>query len=133
MDPQTDMHLDGITALVVDDHRDTLELAGMVLEWDGASVLEAKSAEEALKLLEKNAVDVVVCDIYLPRLDGRAFVRELRRRHDAKRAIPALAVSGDNDPERVQMALAAGFDRFQSKPLDTDVLVWHVRSLVGRE
>jgi CheY-like chemotaxis protein len=127
------MHLDGITALVVDDHRDTLELAGMVLEWDGASVLEAKSAEEALKLLERNAVDVVVCDIYLPRLDGRAFVRELRRRSDPKRAIPALAVSGDSDPERVQMALAAGFDRFQSKPLDTDVLVAQVRSLVGRE
>jgi CheY-like chemotaxis protein len=128
-----DMQLTGITALVVDDHRDTLELAGMVLEWDGASVLTAKSAEEALKLLERNDVDVVVCDIYLPRLDGRAFVRELRRRHDVKRAIPALAVSGDNDPERVQMALAAGFDRFQPKPLDTDTLVSHVRSLVGRE
>lgn len=127
-----DMQLEGITALVVDDHRDTLELAGMVLEWDGASVLEAKSAEEAIKLLETHAVDVVVCDIYLPRLDGRGFVRELRRRHDGKQTIPALAVSGDNDPERVQMALAAGFDRFQPKPLDTDVLVGHVRSLVGR-
>ena len=56
------MQLEGITALVVDDHRDTLELAGMVLEWDGAHVLEAKSAEEALKLLDRNVVDVVVCD-----------------------------------------------------------------------
>ncbi|MDQ3033797.1 MAG: response regulator [Myxococcota bacterium] len=127
------MQLLGITALVVDDHRDTLELAGMVLEWDGASVLEAKSAEEALKLLDRNVIDVVVCDIYLPRQDGRAFVRELRKRADDKRSIPALAVSGDNDPERVQMALAAGFDRFQPKPLDTDILVAQVRSLVGRE
>src|SRR5690606_5996236 len=104
----------------------------MVLEWDGASVLEAKSAEEALRLLEQNAIDVVVCDILLPRLDGRAFVRELRHRHDAKRGIPALAVSGDTDPNRVQLALEAGFDRFQAKPLDTDVLVEQVRSLVGR-
>lgn len=127
------MQLQGITALVVDDHRDTLELAGMVLEWDGADVLPAKSAEEALRLLEANPVDVVVCDIYLPRLDGRGFVRALRRRQDGKQQIPALAVSGDTDPERVQMALAAGFDRFQPKPLDTDVLVSHVRSLVGRE
>lgn len=126
------MDLDGITALVVDDHRDTLELAGMVLEWDGARVLEAKSAEEALMLLDRNPVDVVVCDIYLPRRDGRAFVRALRRRRDAKRAIPALAVSGDTDPVRVQSALEAGFDRFQAKPLDTDVLVEQVRDLVRR-
>lgn len=124
--------LDGITALVVDDHRDTLELAGMVLEWDGARVIEAKSAEEALAILDVQDVDVVVCDIYLPRRDGRQFVRALRGRHDAKARIPALAVSGDSDPERVQMALDAGFDRFQAKPLDTDVLVSQVRDLVGR-
>jgi len=126
------MDLDGITALVVDDHRDTLELAGMVLEWDGAHVLEAKSAEEALLLLDENEIDVVVCDIYLPRRDGRQFVRLLRQRHDGKREIPALAVSGDSDPARVQSALEAGFDRFQAKPLDTDVLVMQVRDLVHR-
>jgi CheY-like chemotaxis protein len=126
------MVLDGITALVVDDHRDTLELAGMVLEWDGASVLPAKSAEEALGLLEHHHVDIVVCDIHLPRKDGRQFVRALRQRSDEKRSIPALAVSGDTDPERVQFALDAGFDRFQPKPLDTDVLVSQVRGLVGR-
>lgn len=126
------MRLEGITALVVDDHLDTLELAGMVLEWDGAVVIEAKSAEEALRLLDHNHIDVVVCDIHLPRLDGSAFVRALRQRHDAKRTIPALAVSGDTDPERVRRAMEAGFDQFQAKPLETDVLVSRVRRLVGR-
>jgi two-component system CheB/CheR fusion protein len=126
------VHLDGITALVVDDHRDTLELAGMVLEWDGARVLEAKSAEEAMALLENNHVDVVVCDIHLPRRDGPALVRSIRARRDWKSRIPALAVSGDTDPVRVQHALDAGFDRFQAKPLETDALVVEVRELVGR-
>lgn len=126
------MELEGITALVIDDHRDTLELAGMVLEWDGAIVLEAKSAEEALRLLELNDVDVIVCDVYLPRLDGPGFVRAVRARRDGKGDLPCLAVSGDTDPERVAYVLESGFDRFQPKPLDTDVLVAQVRSLVGR-
>jgi CheY-like chemotaxis protein len=126
-------NLEGITALVVDDHRDTLELAGMVLEWDGAEVLAAKSAEHALELLDTHRVDVVVCDIHLPRRDGRELVRALRNRSDEKRGIPALAISGDDDPSSIRQALAAGFDGFEAKPLDTSILVHRVRALVHRE
>ena len=130
--PRTRMDLAGITVLVVDDHADTLELAGLVLEWDGATVLSASNAEEGLRLLDRHPVDVVVCDLHLPRVDGVGFARAVRGRTDAKRHVPILGVSGDVTPESIATMIAGGFDRFLAKPLDTDVLLDFVRQLVGR-
>src|SRR5688572_24320913 len=127
------MDLAGIRALVIDDHLDSLELARMVLEWDGADVLEAKSAEDALTLLDGNEVDVVVSDLAMPRMDGYQLIRTIRSRRDHKRVIPALAISGNPRMSDENRAIAAGFNRFLAKPVDTDVLVREVRHLVQRD
>ena len=124
------MDLTGITALVVDDHADTLELVALVLEWAGADVLVARSARDAERLLDDHGVDVIVCDEHLPHVDGCSFVRRVRQRVDEKRAVPVLGVSGDVEPRHIGAMLEAGFDDFLAKPLDTDVLVEAVGRVV---
>lgn len=123
--------LDGLTVLVIDDHLDSLEIAEIVLERAGARVLAAPSAEAGLRFLDTQVVDVLVCDLSMPRVDGFDVVRAVRARRDEKRALPAIAVSGSglHDAGR---ALTAGFDAHATKPIAPDALVEHVRRLADR-
>lgn len=124
--------LDGITVLVIDDHRDSLELAELVLERAGARVLAAPGAEAGLRFLDREAIDVLVCDLAMPDMNGYELLRSLRSRNDDKRALPAIAVSGNSASHEVSRALQAGFDAHAAKPLAPEDLVEHVRRLANR-
>lgn len=123
--------LDGVTVLVIDDHLDSLEVTELALSRAGARVLAAPGADAGLRFLDTQPVDVLVCDLAMPRRDGFDVVRALRARKDEKRSLPAMAVSGSGDLDG-RSALAAGFDSFQLKPLAPDALVEQVRRLAAR-
>ena len=123
--------LEGLTVLVIDDHLDSLEIAEIALGRAGARVLAAPGAEAGLRFLDTQPVDVLVCDLAMPRLDGFDVVRAVRARRDEKRRIPAIAVSGSGAYDG-RRALAAGFDAHAMKPIAPEALVEHVRRLVGR-
>lgn len=124
--------LAGITVLVIDDHMDSLELAELILERAGARVLAAPGAEAGLRFLDREAIDVLVCDLSMPVVDGFELLRVLRSRNDDKRATPAIAVSGNAALMDVSRALEAGFDAHAAKPIAPDALVEHVRRLADR-
>ena len=67
-----------ITALVVDDHRDSVQLLIAALEPFGAAVIAAGSAPEAREVLSATKVDVIVCDLGLPGEDGLELIRWVR-------------------------------------------------------
>lgn len=125
------LRLDGITVLVVDDHDDTRELFGLVLLNAGAHVLSASDAEHALELIGRRAIDVLVCDLAMPRVDGLDLIRRVRARDDDKRAIPAIAVSGRTLPRDIGAALDAGYDAHVAKPIDPAGLVQRVHGLAA--
>lgn len=124
--------LDGITVLVIDDHRDSLELAELVLEHAGARVLAAPGVEAGQRFLDREAIDVLVCDLAMPGMEGYELLRSLRARNDAKRALPAIAVSVESASHDASRALQAGFDAHAAKPLVPEALVEHVRRLANR-
>ncbi|MDQ3036467.1 MAG: response regulator, partial [Myxococcota bacterium] len=107
--------LDGVTVLVIDDHLDSLELAELVLQRAGARVLAAPGAEAGLRFLDRERIDVLVCDLAMPYLDGYELLRTLRARNDEKRATPAIALSGNAAVGDVRRALQAGFDVHAAK------------------
>lgn len=121
--------LRGITVLVVDDHEDTRELFGLVLLNAGADVLSASNADDALELMGRSSVRVLVCDLAMPRVDGLDLIRRVRERELAERRTPAIAVSGRALPEEVGAALAAGYDAHVAKPIEPSRLVERVRDL----
>jgi CheY-like chemotaxis protein len=128
--PTSGGELAGVRVLVVDDTPDALDLISVMLEQSGATVLAARSADEAVTVFRREAIDVLVSDIAMPGHDGYWLVERLRRAGDARpRPLIALAVSGvvrDAGPH----ALAAGFDDFMPKPIEPDELCQRVAQLV---
>ena len=123
--------LDGISILVVDDEADARELIRTVLEAGGGSVSLAASAGEALHAIEATTFDVLVADIGMPDQDGYSLVQAVRSLAAPAGRIPAIAVTAYAGEAEREKALAAGYDRHLSKPIDAEQLVGAV-STVGR-
>ena len=90
----------------------------MVLEAEGYAVREAESAEEALKLLEGEPVDLGIFDIRLPGMDGLDLLS--KRRASSWRDLPVIVISGHADTSDVVDAVKRGATDFFSKPVDRD-------------
>jgi CheY-like chemotaxis protein len=122
--------LAGVRVLVVDDTPDGLGVVSVVLEQCGATVVGAPSADEAIRMIGRERIDVVVSDIAMPGHDGYWLVERLR--HDVNehtRRVVAIAVSGVVRDERSRV-LAAGFDDFFQKPIEPTALCHRVSELV---
>jgi signal transduction histidine kinase/DNA-binding response OmpR family regulator len=107
--------LDGVSVLVVDDERDSLELVRFVLEGSGARVTTVTSAREALDA--RGPFDVIISDIGMPEVDGYTFMRHLRSR-DTDARVPAIALTAYARVEDAERALRAGFQQHLAKPVD---------------
>jgi CheY-like chemotaxis protein len=125
--------LHGLRVLFVDDQCDARELVTELLEIYGAKVVAVESVERALKEIETAVPDVLVSDIGMPREDGYELIRRLRAREsDSGVHVPAVAVTGFASAEDAHRALAEGFERHLSKPIDPAELVAVVALLGAR-
>ena len=115
--------------LVVDDEKNIRRTLRMVLEAEGFEVQEAESAEEALKLLEAEPVDLGIFDIRLPGMDGLAL---LSRARELWRDLPVIVISGHADTSDVVDAMKRGANDFFSKPVDRDRVLVSVRNALSR-
>lgn len=112
-----------VEVVVVDDEEDTRNLIAHVLRDAGAWVLIAADADEALALLagmkQSDRRRVLVSDIGMPRKDGFALIREVRKHHQpAIATVPALALTAFARIEDQHRSIAAGFDAHVPKPVD---------------
>jgi CheY-like chemotaxis protein len=128
-DAAKDAPLDGVTALVVDDDPATCELVAAVLAACGADVQLAGSAGDALAMLARIRVDVLISDIGMPGTSGYDLIEAIRR--SPERRLPALALSAYAASEDVQKALRAGFQAHLAKPVAPEALVGAVARLLG--
>ncbi len=115
--------------LVVDDERINLELVGAVLSSVDFEVFKASSGEEALSLLGKTDVDLVLLDILLPGIDGYEVCRRLKQQ-EATRLIPVILLTGLDDLTARIQGIEAGADDFLVKPPNHMELIARTRSLV---
>ena len=114
--------------LVADDDKNTRRLLQAVLE-PSYTVTTASNGQEALDILDRLHIDLVVLDVMMPEVDGLNFTRQLR---DAGCDIPILMISARQLPEDRKQGFLAGTDDYMVKPVDTEELLLRVRALLRR-
>jgi PAS domain S-box-containing protein len=120
--------LAGLVVLVVDGSDDAREVVATILAGAGANVVRASSALEGLELVLKTAPDVLISDIAMPAQDGHWLIRQVRALAGPASCVPAIALTALGGPDVRALALAAGFDRQETKPLSPQTLVAVVAS-----
>ena len=109
--------MDGLCILVVEDLEDSREAICLTLERLGADVLTARDGVEALEKVMAEHVDLVVCDLQMPRMDGFEFLHALRN-VEGHTHQPVIAISGLTSSADHRRIKAAGFAGHIDKPFD---------------
>lgn len=119
------------TIAVVDDIAVNRELLVTLLESRGHSILEAGNGVDALVLARRNRLDLIICDILMPEVDGYEFVRRLRR-IPGLQDIPVLFCSAHFlEPEAHELARACGVEVVLTKPIEADALFRAVDAMLA--
>ena len=116
------------TVLVVEDEENILEAIRYNLEREGYRVLAAQDGEEGLTLTRRDAPDLVVLDVMLPRLDGFEICRILRRESD----VPIVMLTAKGEEIDRVVGLELGADDYVTKPFSMRELVVRIRNLLRR-
>lgn len=109
--------------LVCDDEKDIVTALGIYLKSDGYQVYEAYNGKEALDIIRKEEIHLVLMDIMMPEMDGYEASRQIRaiNRPDAK-TVPIIALTANAFTEDALRAAEAGMDAHMTKPFDFDKL-----------
>ena len=127
--------MDKIRAMIVDDSsvmrkivERSLRQAGIDLE----KVVEAGNGAEALGALRENQVDLILCDINMPVMDGLEFVRQMSTVENAK-GVPVVMITTEGSESHVVEALSSGARGYIRKPFTPDQVKEHVVPLLGKK
>ncbi|MBN2079413.1 MAG: SpoIIE family protein phosphatase [Spirochaetes bacterium] len=120
----------GRRILVVDDESVNLQVMVNYLSLDGYDVVTAVSGPEALDILDREPLDLVLLDVMLPRLSGYEVCRRIRESHSLQ-DLPILMLTAKNKPGDVVYGLEAGANDYLAKPVDGQELLARVGALVS--
>ena len=115
--------------LVVDDDKNTRLFLKAVLERASYTVSTAENGEDALDVMDKEHVDLVVLDIMMPKMDGYEFTKTLR---EAQNYLPILMVSAKQLPADKHKGFLVGTDDYITKPIDDEEMLYRIKALLRR-
>lgn len=114
----------GLPILIVEDDPNLREAVCDTLELSGQAALPVPGGREALRLLETQAVSLVVSDVRMMPMDGIALLKEIRLRHPH---LPVVLMTAYAEVERAVEAMRSGACDFLLKPFEPRALLEHVR------
>lgn len=114
--------------LVCDDDKEIVEAIEIYLTQDGHQVLEAYDGIEAVEILKKESVDLLIMDIMMPRMDGIRATLKIREKHN----IPIIILSAKSEDADKILGLNIGTDDYITKPFNPLELVARVKSHLRR-
>lgn len=116
------------TILIVDDEEQNIELARIILKNEGYTLVFATTGAEAIAILKRRWIDILVLDLMLPDIDGFEVLVALGR-SDKYRYLRTIVVSAQNDAETVRRIEKLGADDFLAKPYDIITLKAMIKQL----
>lgn len=114
--------------LVCDDDKEIVEAIEIYLTQDGHQVLEAYDGIEAVEILKKESVDLLIMDIMMPRMDGIRATLKIREKHN----IPIIILSAKSEDADKILGLNIGADDYITKPFNPLELVARVKAHLRR-
>lgn len=118
-----------VRLLVVDDDKNTRIYMRAFLEGAGYEVLLASDGKEALEVMDREHVDLIVLDVMMPRMNGYDFARAIRTSDEN---LPILMVSAKQLPRDKHMGFEAGTDDYITKPIDEEEMLFRIKALLRR-
>lgn len=114
--------------LVCDDDREIVEAIEIYLSQEGYKVLKAYDGEEALKVLDREKVDLLIIDVMMPKLDGIRATLKIRE----KKNMPTIILSAKSEDADKILGLNVGADDYMTKPFNPLELTARVKSQLRR-
>ena len=114
--------------LIVDDESLIREVIREYCHNEGYETLEAENGIEALDILAKNTVNVIILDIMMPQMDGYTFFREMKEKYQ----IPTIVVSARNDEYDKLQGFDLGIDDYLTKPFSPRELIARIKVVTKR-
>lgn len=118
-----------VNILVADDDKNTRLLMKAILEAEHYRVFTAVDGQDALAVLDKEHIDLVVLDIMMPNMDGFEFTATLR---ESNNTLPILMVSAKQLPEDRHRGFLVGTDDYITKPIDEEEMLLRIKALLRR-
>lgn len=115
--------------LVAEDDNALRQLFCKVLEKNGFNPIEAYDGINALEKLDEHYIDLVICDLMMPRMDGFELIKSMR---DADMNIPVLIISAKSDITDKQSGFNMGADDYMVKPINVNEMIMRVGALLRR-
>jgi two-component system chemotaxis response regulator CheY len=113
----------GGRVLIIDDSSTIRFITRVYLSGLGVEVREASHGRDGLAAIDAGGIDLVIADLTMPEMDGLEFVRQLRARPDPRQSqIPVILMTMEQAPGLREKLLAAGANRFLTKPVTNEVL-----------
>lgn len=125
--------MNSVRALIIDDSSVMRKIVERSLRQAGLElslVKEAGNGAEALAVLSGSQVDLILCDINMPVMDGLEFVRRLKDVANAK-GVPVVMITTEGSESQVVQALSAGARGYIRKPFTPDQVKEHVLPLLN--
>jgi two-component system cell cycle response regulator DivK len=121
----------GELILIIEDNEKNRRLVRDVLQFKGYETIETETGEEGVELARTRQPALVLMDIQLPGIDGITALKRLRE-NPATRGMRVMAVTASAMTQDRQNILAAGFDGYQSKPINVKSFLEAVDTLLRR-
>ena len=115
--------------LVVEDDTNTRKLMAAVLTRYGYEPVTAGDGQEALAILDKTHIDLILLDVMMPRMDGYEFTNTLRK---AGCMLPILMVTARETTEDKKRGFIIGADDYMVKPVDEEEMILRIAALLRR-
>lgn len=116
--------------LVVEDDDDLLSVISMRLGCNEFDVITASDGDEALKKAKAERPDLIIMDLIMPKMDGRAVIMELKL-DEKTRNIPVIVMSGVKEDFNKAFTMELGACYYMQKPFDPQQLLNRIRALIA--
>lgn len=123
-----DNSLQKATLLVVDDNHDMRRYIRSLLK-NEYKLLEAENGVEAMKIIEKHQVDLIVSDLLMPEMDGLELSKRVKE-NLATSHIPFLIFTAVHSEENEKKCYSIGVDEYLCKPFDADIFKYRIRNIL---